>query len=601
MNPSQLNLPKADILIVDDTPMNLRLLSTMLSEQGYEVRQAISGQMALTAVQTSQPSLILLDIMMPDIDGYQICACLKNNPQTADIPIIFLSALDDVLDKVKAFQVGGADYITKPFEFEEILARVQNQLALKSAKEKLSSLKTQLEKRVEQRTQQLEVANAKLLEMALHDPLTGLPNRRFFMRKLEQALNQAKQNLDHQFAVLFLDCDRFKIVNDSLGHLVGDELLIALSRRLESLLNPEDILARLGGDEFTILLNPIEDSNRVIQISDQILEALSQAFQLNRHEVFINTSIGIALGHSNYEDPEHLLRDADTAVYRAKALGRGRYHIFDSTMHVAAINVLELETELHQAIKQQELVVYYQPIVVLNTGKIIGFEALVRWQHPSRGLISPLSFIPIAEEIGLIIPIGNWVLRQSCEQLRIWQQQNLVDDSFFISVNLSTRQLTQLDLIPSVDQILAETQINPQCLKLEITESALMENPTIAIEILQQLRQRGIQLGIDDFGTGYSSLSYLHYFPLDTLKIDQSFVKHLDETSENLGLVPVIINIAQILEMNIVAEGIETKAQLKQLIGLNCVLGQGYLFSPPVDEKEAINLVLSNEWNQLFS
>jgi EAL domain-containing protein (putative c-di-GMP-specific phosphodiesterase class I) len=269
-------------------------------------------------------------------------------------------------------------------------------------------------------------------------------------------------------------------------------------------------------------------------------------------------------------------------------------------MHVAAINVLELETELHQAIKQQELVVYYQPIVVLNTGKIIGFEALVRWQHPSRGLIFPQSFIPIAEEIGLIIPIGNWVLRQSCEQLRIWQQQNLVDDSFFISVNLSTRQLAQLNLIEYVDQILAETQIHPQCLKLEITESALMENPTIAIEILQQLRQRGIQLGIDDFGTGYSSLSYLHYFPLDTLKIDQSFVKHLDETSENQGLVPVIINIAQILEMNIVAEGIETQAQLKQLIGLNCVLGQGYLFSPPVDEKEAINLVLSNEWNQLF-
>ncbi len=595
MNLSPINPPKTDILIVDDTPLNLRLLSTMLSEEGYEVRQAISGKMALTAVQTSPPSLILLDIMMPDIDGYQVCSCLKENPKTADIPIIFLSALDDVLDKVKAFNVGGADYITKPFEFEEILARVKNQLALKEAKQRLSQLNYQLEKRVETRTKQLKIANQKLIEMALHDPLTGLPNRRFFMQELEAALRQAQENTDSQFAVLFLDCDRFKVVNDSLGHLVGDELLIALSRRLEQLLNPEDTLARLGGDEFIILLNPINETNQVINIANQILDALSSAFQLNGHEVFINTSIGITFWNPDYEDPEHLLRDADIAVYRAKALGRGRYHIFDSTMHIAAINVLELETELYRAIKQEELVVYYQPIVVLKTGKIVGFEALVRWKHPTRGLISPQTFIPIAEEIGLIIPIGNWVLSQSCRQLKIWQQQNQVDDSFFISVNLSTRQLTQVDLIESVDKIMNETQISPQCLKLEITESALMENPSMAIEIIQQLRQRGIKLGIDDFGTGYSSLSYLHYFPLDTLKIDKSFVKHLDSTSKNLGLVPVIINIAKILEMGVIAEGIETQAQLQQLIDLNCVLGQGYLFSRPVDPNQALQLVSENQ------
>ncbi|WP_413160575.1 EAL domain-containing protein [Capilliphycus salinus ALCB114379] len=600
MNQSHPDFAKADILIVDDTPMNLRLLSTMLSEQGYEVRQAISGKMALTAVQTCPPSLILLDIMMPDLDGYQICSSLKSDPKTADIPIIFLSALDDVLDKVKAFKVGGADYITKPFEFEEILARVQNQLALKNAKNKLSSLHTQLEKRVEQRTKQLEVANAKLLKMALHDPLTGLPNRRALMQQLEQVLNQAKRDVNAQFAVLFLDCDRFKVVNDSLGHLVGDQLLIALSRRLETLLNPDDILARLGGDEFTIILNPIENKNRVIEVANSILEVLSQPFQLEEHEVFINASIGIALGHPDYKNPEHLLRDADTAVYRAKALGRGRYHIFDSTMHVAAINILELETELHRAIKQEELVVYYQPIVVLNTGKIVGFEALVRWQHPTRGLISPQSFIPIAEEIGLIIPLGNWVLSQSCHQLRKWQRENRVDDSFFISVNLSTRQLTQLDLVKYVDKILDETEISPQCLKLEITESALMENPPVAIEILQSLRRRGIQLGIDDFGTGYSSLSYLHYFPLDTLKIDQSFVKQIDERSTDLGLVPVIINIAEILKMSVIAEGIETVTQFKQLVALNCQFGQGYLFSPPLAGEEAIKLMLSNEYQQLF-
>jgi diguanylate cyclase (GGDEF)-like protein len=600
MNQSTPNFIKADILIVDDTLMNLRLLSTMLSEQGFEVRQAINGKMALTAVQTCPPSLILLDIMMPDIDGYQVCSFLKNDPKTAEIPIIFLSALDDVLDKVKAFKAGGVDFITKPFEFEEILARVKNQLALKEAKLKLSTLNAQLEKRVEHRKKQLEIANAKLLEMALHDPLTGLPNRRFLMEQLEQSLKRAKQDSQAQFAVLFLDCDRFKVVNDSLGHLVGDELLIALSRRLETLLNPDDILARLAGDEFIILLQSIHHSQQVTQIAKSILEALSHPFQLEEHEVFINTSIGIALGHPNYEHPEHLLRDADNAVYKAKALGRGRYHIFDSTLHVAAINILELETELHKAIKEQELVVYYQPIVVLNTGKIVGFEALVRWQHPTRGLISPHSFIPIAEEIGLIIPLGKWVLHQSCQQLQTWKTQNLVDDSFFISVNLSARQLTQLDLNEQVDQILHDTQINPQCLKLEITESSLMENPQIAIEILQQFKKRGIQLGIDDFGTGYSSLSYLHYFPLDTLKIDQSFVKQIDETSKKLGLVPIIINIAQILEMNVIAEGIETQTQLKKLLSLNCKLGQGYLFSCPVNAEEAINLVSSNQWQNLI-
>lgn len=587
---------KADILIVDDTLMNLRILSKMLSDQGYEVRQAISGKMALTAVQSSPPSLILLDIMMPDIDGYQVCSILKDDPQTIDIPIIFISALDDVLDKVRAFKSGAADYVTKPFEFEEILVRVQNQLALKEAKEKLSLLNAQLEKRVEKRSKQLEDANAKLLEMALHDPLTGLPNRRFLMQSLEQALHQIKQDETAKFAVLFLDCDRFKVVNDSLGHLVGDELLIALSKRLKTLLRKTDTLARLGGDEFTLLLNPIQDINSVIEISDRILNTLLYPFYLlNQYEVFINASIGISIGSVSYENPEHLLRDADTAVYRAKALGRGQYHIFDSTLHINAINILELETELHRAIEKEELVVYYQPIVVLETQKIIGFEALIRWQHPTRGLISPQSFIPIAEEIGLIIPIGNWVLHRSCYQLYTWQQQGIVDENFFISVNLSTRQLTQLELIEKVDRILSQTQINPHCLKLEITESALMDNPRIAIEILQQLRSRGIQLGIDDFGTGYSSLSYLHDFPLDTLKIDQSFVKQIDETSKSLGLVPVIVNIARILEMNIVAEGIETSTQLQQLIRLNCTLGQGYLFSPPVDEKTAAQLVSNRD------
>src|SRR6476469_1141714 len=339
MNVSQPEPIPADILVIDDIPENLRLLATILVKEGYNVRKALNGSMALTAVQTVPPDLILLDIMMPDMDGYEVCHRLKADPQTAKIPIIFLSALSEGLDKAKAFETGGADYISKPFQVQEVLARVQNQLALRSAELQNEALKTQLEARVKERTSQLEVANqelqqqvydrqqlqAELLRMALHDGLTGLPNRALFMERLAQALQQAKPQdaaePTQQFAVLFLDCDRFKVVNDSLGHLVGDELLVAIARRLEQCLSPNHTLSRLGGDEFAVLLTGIANLQDAIQVAEQILTALAQPFQLTRHEVFINASIGITLYQPEYEQPEHLLRDADTAMYRAKALG----------------------------------------------------------------------------------------------------------------------------------------------------------------------------------------------------------------------------------------------------------------------------------------
>jgi diguanylate cyclase (GGDEF)-like protein len=580
---------KADILVVDDTPVNLRLLSNLLSEQGYEVRKAINGKMALTAVHTAPPDLILLDVMMPDLSGYEVCTHLKQNQETAQIPVIFLSALNDVNDKVKGFTVGGADYITKPFEYEEIVVRVNNQLALKTAEQQLWQLNAELEERVRQRTRELEMANAQLQQMAFHDSLTGLPNRIQFRQRLDTALMQ--QTPDQQLAVLFVDCDRFKVVNDSLGHLVGDELLIALSQRIQQLIQPHHTLARLGGDEFALLLPQLLNHKAAIQKADEILEILSQPFKLNQYEVFINASIGIALSGKDDTDPEHLLRDADTALYQAKANGRGCYHVFDRTLHLAVVNALELESELHRAVHQQQLIVYYQPIICLKTGKVEGFEALVRWYHPTRGLISPESFIPIAEETGLMTQISHWVLKQACHQLQVWQQQAGLQESLFMSVNLSTRQFAQLDLVQQIEQVLAETHVDPRCLKLEVTENAIMDNPTTAAEILQQLRHRQIQLGIDDFGTGYSSLSYLHSFPVDTLKIDQSFVKHLDGTPENLKLVSVILGIAQTMKMSVIAEGIETQQQLNQLRSLNCNLGQGYYFSEPLPPERAIKLV----------
>lgn len=619
MNSAHSFTAQGNILLVDDTPDNLRLLSDILNKQGYKVRSVMNGQTALKAAWAKLPDLILLDINMPQMNGYEVCEKLKANMQTKGIPVIFLSALDEALDKVKAFTVGGADYISKPFQIEEVLVRVENQLNLRAAEVKVLQLNAELETRVKERTSQLEVANqelkqeiierkrveSKLLEMALHDPLTGLPNRTLFMERLEQALNRTKQQSDYRFAVLFLDCDRFKVVNDSLGHLVGDELLIAFAKRvqgtlasqLEPFLSIVTTLTRLGGDEFAILLEEIKDIGIATQVADRILKDLSHAFQLSKHEVFMSASIGIAPGNIDYEQPEYLLRDADTAMYRAKALGKARYHVFGPAMHQSAIQLLQLETELRKAVNQQEFIVYYQPIVALTTGKIAGFEALARWHHPQQGLVSPEKFIPVAEETGLITHIDTFVLREACQQLRIWQEQKITQQPLTISVNLSGRQFSQPNLVEQIDEVIQTTQLHPQSLKLEITESAIIDNSQSAIWIIQELKKRQIQLSLDDFGTGYSSLSYLHCFPVNSLKIDKSFVKRMDGSQENMGLVPAIISIAHTMGINVIAEGIETPEQLAQLRALKCDFGQGYLFSKPVESKLAVKLITAtHQW-----
>ncbi|MEH1785935.1 EAL domain-containing protein [Nostoc sp.] len=605
MNYEHLDPDKKDILIIDDMADNLRVLSSILTREGYNVRKALNWQMALTATQTVLPDLILLDIMMPEVDGYEICQTFKAWELTADIPVIFISALDDVFDKVKAFRVGGVDYITKPFEFQEVLVRVQNQLALRSARLEILKLNVELEHRVKQRTSELEKTlqklqqeihsrqklQSQLLDIALHDSLTGLPNRVLFIRRLENALNRAKQESSYQFAVLFLDCDRFKVVNDSLGHLVGDELLIGIARRLQACLIPIDTLARLGGDEFGILLENITDINIAIQVAEQILQQLSLAFKLSRYEVFMNASIGISWGNKDYDRPEYLLRDADTAMYRAKAQGRGKYHVFNPAMHQEAIQLLELENDLRRAVERQEFLVYYQPIVSLNTGIISGFEALVRWRHPIRGLVSPTEFIPVAEETGLINAINTWVLQSACHQLSIWQHFPVTPEPLTMSVNLSARLFLQPNFVEQIDRIIYENKINPAYLELEITESVIMENSHAIKIILQQLKQRKIKLIMDDFGTGYSSLSYLHSFPFNALKIDQSFVKRMQENKENMGLVPAMIGIANSMGMSAIAEGVETEEQLVQLRSLNCNFAQGYLFSQPIEQQLVLKLL----------
>ncbi len=583
---------QTDILIVDDVLENIRLLSTILDSSGYLTRKATNGTMALKAVEATLPSLILLDVRMPGLSGYEVCQHLKLNPKTAHIPVIFLSASDDVTDKVEGFRVGGADYITKPFHVEEVLARVKNQLAIITAQQTIHQLNAQLEERVKERTRQLEIANSQLLEMAFCDLLTQLPNRALLTKCLQEAMSQQQANPENQFAVLYLDCDRFKIVNDSLGHQAGDELLVAIAHRLKSVLRQEDLLARLGGDEFVVLLTNLAEPHAATQVAERILNSFISPIRLRERDVFVSFSIGIVLEHSTYCDTEELLRDADTAMYQAKALGKDQYQIFESSMYQTVCHRLQLETDLRKAIQHNEFVLHYQPIVELETETIVGVEALIRWHHPTEGLIAPDQFVPIAEETGFILKLGRWALKEACHQLCYWQRQQIVNSSFSVSVNVSAYQFAQPDFIKQIDEVLAETQLDPQCLKLEITETVIIQNLASVADVICRLHERLIQLSIDDFGTGYSSLSYLHSFPVDNLKIDQSFIQRLHQEKRNLGLLTAIVQIAKTMEMDLIAEGIETSEQLIQLKLLGCQFGQGYLFSQPVPPEEIANLLL---------
>ncbi|MEH1959940.1 MAG: EAL domain-containing protein [Nostoc sp.] len=439
----------------------------------------------------------------------------------------------------------------------------------------------------------LKLAQAQLIHDAFHDLLTGLPNRALFLERVERALMSAKRRVDYIFAVLFLDLDRFKVVNDSLGHMIGDQLLTALARTLENCLRAGDTVARLGGDEFTILLDNLTNIDDVTNVVERIHQALTSAFKLNGNDVFTTVSIGIVLSNASYNRPEELLRDADIAMYHAKTSGKGRHKIFDSTMHTEVRRLLELEMDLRRAIERQEFQIHYQPIVLLENHKIIGFEALVRWQHPQHGLVFPDSFIPLAEETGLILPIGYWVLREACRQMHAWQRQFPVDPPLTISVNISTKQFSEPGLIEKINQIVQETDLESSNLKLEITESVLMGNIQLASFMILQLQQMNIQLHLDDFGTGYSSLSYLHRFPSSTLKIDRSFIAKIGADGENLKIIQAIISLAQSLNKDVIAEGVETVEQLAQLRAMKCKYAQGYFFYKPLNSKSIERLMAS--------
>lgn len=463
---------------------------------------------------------------------------------------------------------------------EQMTATLEQQVAERTAK--LQQVNEQLQVELAERIR----AQDQLAYTALHDALTGIPNRLLFLDRLWHVMERARRHKDLTFAVLFMDMDHFKVVNDSLGHNIGDLLLVESARRLVECVRGEDTVARLGGDEFVILLEDLEAQGDFKYIADRIQAAMAAPALLSGQKVFISISMGVVLGPGEYNEPEDLLRDADIAMYRAKKLGRGRYEVFEPSMLESAMSRLELETDLRQALEKEEFVVHYQPIFNLSTRRIEGFEALARWQHPVRGLILPCDFIPVAEETGLVVPMGYWVLDEACRQIRDWQARYPAEPPLAMNVNLSPRQCAEADLVDRIAGTLRKYSLDASCLRLELTESMVVEDSAQTSAMLSRLREMGIQVQIDDFGTGYSSLGYLQTLPINALKIDRTFIGQLGTTGGSAEIVRTILALARSLGMQVIAEGVETDGQLAALQAMDCEYVQGFLFAVPAESRE---------------
>jgi diguanylate cyclase len=580
---------KPSILVVDDEPDNFDVIETLLStskdfeqeNQDYNLHYAASGKDAITYLEAFQPDLILLDVMMPDMDGIEVCRRIKAMPQWSAIPIIMITALSTKKDLAQCLFAGADDFISKPVNRLELTARVRSMIRIHQQYQQLASFNTQLEAMVQKRTAQLQ-------NMLLEDALTKLPSRTFLVQELKEKLQAGESSI----ALVYIDCDQFKLVNGSFGHAVGNQLLIAIAQRLQQHLCPNDLLARMGGDEFCFLVHQIDEESSIEPFLQNILQSFTQPFTVENCEIFITVCMGIALGKNSDRQAEELLQDADTAMYQAKLRGKDSHQIFDRQMHLTMFNRLILENDLQRALEQEEFILFYQPIIELQSEKLVGFEALVRWRNSERGMVSPAEFIPSMETTGLIVPVGMLVFKLACQQLYTWQQQGWTD--LTMSVNLSVRQFSCATLLADIDRILAETKVNPANIKLEITESAIMDSAETAISITKELRSRHIQISIDDFGTGYSSLGYLHRFPVDNLKIDRSFVNQIQTENRNYHVVDTIITLSNQLGLAVIAEGIETKVQLEWLQRVGCRYGQGYLFNKPLPASEVERIYLQN-------
>lgn len=574
------------LLIVDDQPANFDVIEALLSspqngiedDHIYEFHYANSGQSALDGLAYTKPDLILLDVMMPGIDGLELCRRLKAMPEWSAVPIIMVTALSTKQDLARCLDAGADDFISKPINRSELVARTRSMLRIRQQYLQLTGFNTRLEELVSERTAQLQ-------RMLFFDTLTGLPSRAFLM----QELTKACQGEHPQLAVAYLDCDVFKRVNGAFGHAVGDELLMAIAARLQGQLRPGDLLARMGEDEFCVLLFGAHNAVTIEQWAQAVLDSFGTPFALGSLKIHITACIGIAVGMQASSSAAAILQAADTAMYKAKQQGGGSYQVFDHALHLATLDRLILEADLQRALERDEFINYYQPIVRLSTREIVGFEALVRWRHPTRGLVAPDLFIPCLEESSLMVPTGRSILLRACQQLRRWHGCGW--HGLTMSVNLSARQFASKKLLNDIDDILAETGLDPACLKLEVTESTVIADAEAATLLMENIRSRNIQISIDDFGTGYSSLYYLHRFPIDNLKIDRTFVDQVEHSSRNRKIVESILTLSKELGLVVIAEGIESEQQLHLLNSLNCEFGQGFLFSRPRPAAE-IDLLL---------
>ncbi len=582
-----------NILIVDDEAINRQVLVNHLSLQNnYSLNQAESGVEALALIEEDyKPDLIILDIMMPYLSGYEVTEKIRKTYTADELPIILLTAKNQVADLVIGLESGANDFLTKPVSKDELLARLKTHLNLL----RLKRASLEVEK--------------KLRYDATHDQLTGLFNRAAFTTRLSNALEKVSKVPDGNevskfpiinpkfpisFAVLFVDLDRFKIVNDSMGHLVGDQLLTEVAQRLNCVVSENYFVARFGGDEFALMLENISDKANLQECVNHILQQLGQPYTLNNDTFNTTASIGIALNNQKYENADELLRDADTAMYEAKKQGGNKFVIFQSGMHDNIVNMLRMERDLRKALEREEFRLYYQPIISLETRRTVGLEALVRWEHPEQGMISPELFIPLTEETGLIKELGLWVFDTACVQLRRWQTQFAHHANLGMNINVSPVQMKQSHLVRDIHDIIEKTGINPPTCRVEITEGAMMQNPKTALTILNDLKSLNVLLYIDDFGTGYSSLSYLQQFPIDALKIDKSFIEKIEASARSAQVVRAIIGLGKAFDLRVVAEGVENALQVSMLKLAHCNHLQGYFFSRPKDA-QSIEAFLSVE------
>ncbi len=553
----------AVVLVVDDDRSTRSALRYALQRSGFGVEEAVDGAQALALIERINPDVILMDAMMPEMDGFTACAKLQESPRGKDIPVLMITALEDNHSIERAFAAGASDYIPKPINLAVVIQRVR-------------------------RVVEANRAERYVRHLAFNDSLTGLPNRVLFADLLNRAIERSESH-GQPLAVLFLDLDRFKFVNDTLGHEIGDRLLKAVASRIRYCVRSSDAVARLGGDEFSVLLDEISDPAFAANAAQKIGRALASSFDIDDQEIFVSASIGISIYPADGADVSTLLRHADTAMYRAKR-GSGGFQFYEAGMEASVSEHLRMDSSLRRALERDELRVYYQPKADSRSGRITGMEALVRWQHPERGMISPLEFIPLAEETGLIKPIGEWVMRTACAQTRDWMAAGA--PHLTVAVNISGIQLMEPGFSELVASVLRETGLDPDCLTLEITESVLMEHARESVLTLHQLKRIGLRLEIDDFGTGYSSLAYLKRFPVDALKVDRTFTRDMTTDPDDAAIVTAIIALAHSLRLGVVAEGVETLEQRDALISLDCDTLQGYLLSEPLPAEEFARCIL---------